>query len=216
LEIDKSAINNPESAIDALAERVSSCRLCPRMEGRTRVFGRANGNPTTRLLFVAEAPGRLGADRSGVPLSGDQTGRNFATLLAAAGIDRSEIFVTNAVLCNPRDAQGNNAPPAAREIRNCSPHLAETIAILEPGYVVALGVVALKALALVCAHDAVLARDVGRAIPWHGRVLVPLYHPGPRACIWRPMRMQVDDYRRFGTLVRGDSNGRVLRQASTP
>jgi uracil-DNA glycosylase family 4 len=192
-----------ESAIDVLAERVQACRLCPRMEGRRRVFGRANGNLTARLLFVAEAPGRLGADRSGVPLSGDQTGRNFATLLASAGIDRSDIFVTNAVLCNPRDAHGNNAPPTSCEIRNCSPHLAETIAIIEPGYVVALGVVALKALALVCPHEAVLARDVGKAIPWHGRVLVPLYHPGPRACIRRTMAVQVEDYKGLGGLLAG-------------
>jgi uracil-DNA glycosylase family 4 len=201
--MDNSAIRNPQFAIDTLAGCVQACRLCPRMEGRTRVFGHANGNPTAGFLFVAEAPGRLGADRSGVPLSGDQTGRNFATLLAAAGIDRSDVFVTNAVLCNPRDAQGNNAPPTSREIRNCSPHLAETIAIIEPGYVVALGVVALKALELVCAHDAVLARDVGKAISWHGRVLVPLYHPGPQACIRRPMAVQLEDYKGLRGLLMG-------------
>src|SRR5205823_9866924 len=59
--IDKSAIHDPQSAIDALAGRVQACRLCPRMEGRTRVFGRANGDTTAPLLFVAAAPGRLGA-----------------------------------------------------------------------------------------------------------------------------------------------------------
>jgi uracil-DNA glycosylase family 4 len=186
------------------------------MEGRTRVFGPANGNLSARLLFVAEAPGRLGADKSGVPLSGDQTGRNFAALLAIAGISRSDIFVTNAVLCNPRNPHGNNAPPTVRELHNCSPHLAETIAILDPEYVIALGVVALKALGLLSPHDAVLARDVGKAISWHGRTLVPLYHPGPRACIHRPMEMQIEDYRRLGTLVGMGINGRGARQASTP
>ena len=190
----KSAIHDPQFEIDRLAARVQACRLCPRMEGRTRVFGAANGNTTARILFVAEAPGRLGADKSGVPLSGDQTGRNFATLLASAGISRSDVFVTNAVLCNPRDTHGNNAPPIAQELQNCSPHLAETIAILDPPYVVALGVVALKALRLVSPHDVVLARDVGQPIPWHGRTLVPLYHPGTRACIHRPMAVQGRDH----------------------
>ena len=47
------------------------------MEGRTRALGQGNGPLDARVLFVAEAPGRLGADRTGVPLSGDQTGRNF-------------------------------------------------------------------------------------------------------------------------------------------
>src|SRR4051812_35615056 len=88
--VEQSAIRKPQSAIEGLAARVQACRLCPRMEGRTRVFGMGNGNPSARLLFVAEAPGRLGADKSGIPLSGDRTGRNFAALLASASISRSD------------------------------------------------------------------------------------------------------------------------------
>jgi uracil-DNA glycosylase len=198
-----STMNDRQSEMDSLVERVQACRLCARMEGRTRVLRPGNGRVGARVMFVAEAPGRLGADRSGVPLSQDRTGQNFAILLEEAGIQRSEIFVTNAVLCNPRDPQGNNAPPSMREIHNCSMHLARTIAIVDPRYVVSLGIVALKALRLVSPHDVVLARDVGKAIPWNGQVLVPLYHPGPRACIWRAMRMQREDYRRLGQLVRG-------------
>jgi uracil-DNA glycosylase len=188
---------------DLLAKMVQGCRLCVRMEGRRRVLGRENGKVGARVMFVAEAPGRLGADRSGVPLSGDQTGRNFAALLEEAGIARGDIFVTNGVLCNPRDAKGNNAPPNVREIANCSRHLAETVRIVDPEFVVALGVVGLKALGLVSPHGAVLATDVGRALPWFGRVLVPLYHPGPRALIWRSMEMQKEDYRRLGEMLRG-------------
>jgi uracil-DNA glycosylase family 4 len=172
------------------------------MEGRTRVLSRANGRVGARVMFVAEAPGRLGADLTGVPLSADRTGRNFDALLAAAGIRREDVFVTNAVLCNPRDERGNNAAPTRAELRNCSGHLAATIEVVQPGYVVALGVAALRALALVCPHEAVLGRDVGRAIAWHGRVLVPLYHPGPRALIHRPWDVQVEDYRALGQMVR--------------
>ncbi|MEO5952637.1 MAG: uracil-DNA glycosylase [Chloroflexia bacterium] len=172
------------------------------MEGRTRVFGVANGNIDASVLFVAEAPGRLGGDKTGVPLTSDQTGRNFERLLVAGGIERSEIFVTNGVLCNPRDAKGNNAPPSRQEIRNCAPHLAATIEIVQPRYVVSLGVVALRALDLVCAHPVVLAQNVGKPIRWHGRVLVPLYHPGPRAMIHRPMAVQMEDYRQLGALVK--------------
>jgi uracil-DNA glycosylase family 4 len=181
--------------------RVRGCVACPRMEGRTRVLSRANGPVGARVMFVAEAPGRLGADRTGVPLSADRTGRNFDTLLDAAGIRREDVFVTNAVLCNPRDSHGNNAAPSYAEMRNCSGHLAATIEVVQPGYVVALGVAALRALGLVCPHEAVLARDVGRAIAWHGRVLVPLYHPGPRALIHRPWDVQVGDYRGLAQLL---------------
>lgn len=172
------------------------------MEGRTRVFGEANGNINAEVMFVAEAPGRLGGDKTGVPLSMDQSGRNFDKLLSAGGISRDMIFVTNGVLCNPRDAKGNNAPPSLREIKNCAAHLAHAIEIVQPRYVVSLGIVALRALAHVSTHDIFLARDVGTHIKWHNRLLIPLYHPGPRAMIHRPMERQIEDYRSLGIALR--------------
>jgi uracil-DNA glycosylase family 4 len=155
------------------------------------------------VLFVAEAPGRFGADRTGVPLVGDRSGKTFDLLLAAAGLDRDQIFVTNAVLCNPRDEQGRNAPPAASEIARCSQHLRETIALVDPRFVVALGVSALRGLEHVEPHDLKLSGDVGRPTPWFGRALVSLYHPSARAQIRRPLDQQVRDFEALGRLVRG-------------
>ena len=63
------------------------------------------------MLFVAEAPGRLGADRTGIPLYGDRTGENFQTLLGNIGWKREQVFITNAVLCNPKQETGITAPP---------------------------------------------------------------------------------------------------------
>ena len=164
------------------------------MEGRTRALGAANGPLDANLLFVAEAPGRLGADRTGVPLSGDQTGRNFNALLASADIDRSSVFVSNAVLCNPRTPDGRNDRPRTGEIRACSSHLRALIDVLDPPWVVALGRAALDALALIEPHILVLAHDVGTASSWYRRRLVPLYHPGPRALIHRTFARQAADY----------------------
>jgi uracil-DNA glycosylase len=171
------------------------------MDGRTRAIGPANGPLDARIMFVAEAPGRLGAERTGVPLSGDQTGRNFDALLAGAGIDRSSIFVTNAVLCNPRRPDGRNDRPRAAELRNCSAHLRATIDLLDPPWVVALGRAALDALALIEPHDRVLARDVGTATAWFGRLLVPLYHPGPRSVARRGFNQHAADYAALAALI---------------
>ncbi len=187
-----------------LVNRVQACRTCPRMEGRTRVLGPANGSLYAQILFIAEAPGRLGADHWGIPLFADQTGRNFEKLLHAARLERTSVFITNAVLCNPRDEHGNNATPTSIELHNCSCHLRATIDIIQPRYIVTLGRVALQAIRVLAPHDAVLMRDVGHTLPWNGRWLVPLYHPGPRACIHRPMQLQLQDYRRLGALIRGN------------
>lgn len=174
------------------------------MEGRTRLLSTANGPLYPRVCFVAEAPGRLGGDRTAVPLRGDQSGRNFERLLVAAGLDRAAVFITNAVLCNPRDSAGRNAPPAASELRNCAAFLAATLSLLQPRYVVTLGGVALRALSPIAPHQATLAENVGDVIRWNGRWLMPLYHPGPRAHIRRSFDRQAADFRRLGALVRHD------------
>src|SRR6185436_2711519 len=119
-------------AFARLVDDAQRCRVCARMEGRRRLLSTANGPISPRVCFIAEAPGRLGGDRTAVPLSGDQSGRNFDRLLAEAGLERESIFITNAVLCNPRDHRGRNAPPAAAEIRNCSGFLAGTLTLLRP------------------------------------------------------------------------------------
>jgi uracil-DNA glycosylase family 4 len=180
-----------------------ACRRCPRMEGRTRAIGPANGPLDARVLVVAEAPGRLGADRTGVPLSGDQTGRNFERFLAGAGIERSSIFVTNAVLCNPRRPDGRNDRPRIHEIRNCSEHLRAVIDLLDPPWIVSLGRAALDALAEIEPHHRQLSRDVATPVGWNGRQLVPLYHPGPRALIRRNLDQQAVDYATLAALLNG-------------
>lgn len=196
---------------DALVAAVHACGRCPRMEGRTRVLGHGNGPLCARILFVAEAPGRLGADHCGIPLSGDRTGRTFDALLREGAIPREAVFITNAVLCNPRDAEGRNAPPSAAEMANCRAHLDILIRILDPRWVVSLGAVALRALANIAPHAATLRRDVGEPMAWHSRRLVPLYHPGPRALIHRPFAVQCADYRRLATLTKSASE----REATT-
>jgi uracil-DNA glycosylase len=183
------------------------------MEGRTRVLGPANGSVSARILFVAEAPGRFGADASGIPLSGDRTGRTFEELLGAAGLSRREIFITNAVLCNPRDQAGRNDQPTRTEIANCGQHLRELIRILDPEWVVSLGNVALQALARLAPHECLLRRDVAKPVLWFDRWLLPLYHPGPQALLHRSLEVQRADYARLGELVKGRSDHQV---GSTP
>src|SRR5215217_7548758 len=75
-----------DAAFTGLVATVQACRRCPTMEGRRRVLGEANGRPGARVMFIAEASGRLGGERTGVPLSADQSGRRFSRMLGLAGL----------------------------------------------------------------------------------------------------------------------------------
>src|SRR5213080_3785995 len=137
-----------ESQFAALATEASKCIRCPAMCGRAAVLSNLNGSVDARVMFIGEAPGRKGADRTRIPFSGDQSGKNFDRFLDAAGLTRSKIFVTSAALCNPRADSGANRRPKTSEIRNCSAFLRRTIESVEPGVIVTLGTAALDALKL--------------------------------------------------------------------
>ena len=79
-------------------------------------------------------------------------------------------------------------------------------------YVVAVGGVALAAIGRIEADGMTLREDVGRAVAWYGRTLVPLYHPSPRAGLSRSYADQDADFRRLGELVRDatPTSGRVV------
>lgn len=194
----------------ALVRAAQACRRCPAMEGRRRVLSRLNGPSDARVLFIAEAPGRLGGEITGVPLSHDQTGQHFNRLLPLSGLSRDQVFITNAVLCNPRTALGTNRPPTPAEIAACSGWLRQQIALLNPAVIVTLGVVALRALAQLEPHPYTLRRHVAQPLSWAGRTLVPLYHPSPRTRLRRPAAQQEEDFRTLGTIV-----GRALRPVPT-
>jgi uracil-DNA glycosylase family 4 len=180
------------ATFDDLCGMASACRRCPAMEGRRRVLSTANGRPGAQVMFVAEAPGRRGADRTGVPLSGDRSGRRFEALLDLVGWNRTDVFVTNAVLCNPRSPDGRNRSPTAAEIAACRDFLRAQIDLIMPSVVASLGAVALRALDDVIPHGLRLAEAVGLPWRWGDRWLFPLYHPGERA----RLRRSDDDQRR--------------------
>ncbi|TWR28354.1 uracil-DNA glycosylase [Mucilaginibacter achroorhodeus] len=182
------------SEFDNLCMKVQSCILCTRMCDSLKVLNRSSGSLNAEIMFIGEAPGRLGADSSGIPFHGDKAGHNFEDLLKIADINRSNIFVTNAVLCNPKDEAGNNSTPTKQEIINCANFLAEQIILINPKIVVTLGRVALESLNYISEHKLSLKDSVRSSNSWFNRILIPFYHPGQRAMLHRSMANQRSDY----------------------
>ena len=120
-------------------------------------------------------------------------------------LQREEIFVTSAALCNPRSASGANRRPAGTEIRNCSDFLRRTIALVNPSVIVTLGTVALEALKLIHYHEFTLRNDAAQIRPWHERTLIPLYHPSPQVLITsRKEAAQLRDYQVIAHAIRAN------------
>lgn len=155
-------------------------------------------------MLVGEAPGRLGASRTGRPFVGDESGRRLDAFLELAGLVRDEVFVTNAVLCLPLDTGGRNRRPTSVELRACVQHLRRQIDVFDPALVVAMGATALAGLDLVARHGRTLRDGVGAA-RWSGRWLAVVHHPGRQSTLHRSQPDQDADWLALGVLVQGAS-----------
>lgn len=184
-----------EDRFRVLMEEAAGCRRCLRMADRQAVLSSLNGAIQPKVLFIAEAPGRQGADRTRIPFHGDSSGVNFEELLSSIDLRREEIFITNSVLCSPRKPSGANDKPTREEIANCSDFLARQIELLNPPIIATLGAVALDAIKAIEPHRLTLREHAARIHSWHGRRLVPLYHPSPHVIITvRNLEQQRRDY----------------------
>jgi uracil-DNA glycosylase family 4 len=131
------------------AEAPRDCPLCPRLVAYRAQNARAEpgwyngaapsfGDPNARLLIVGLAPGRMGANRTGRPFTGDYAGDLLYGTLKKLGLAAGEyradpndgftlkgVMITNAVRCAPPE---NKPMPA--EIAQCRPFLSARIAAL--------------------------------------------------------------------------------------
>ena len=135
----------PRSVTD-LREAAAGCRACDLWEKATQtVFG--EGATSTRMMLVGEQPGDK-EDLKGRPFVGP-AGRILDEGLRAAGIDRSGVYVTNAVKhfrFTQRGKRRLHEKPNAEQIRACKPWLQSEISVVKPDIIVLLGATAAQAV----------------------------------------------------------------------
>jgi uracil-DNA glycosylase family protein len=138
----------PDTSLPSLRKAAAECRGCRLWTiGTQTVFGEGPSN--ARVLVVGEQPGDS-EDRQGRPFVGP-AGRLLDEALEAAGIDRKDVYVTNAVKhFNWEKREGTkrriHKKPGDREIRACFPWLDQELEQLQPQVIICLGATAAQAL----------------------------------------------------------------------
>ena len=171
------------------------------------VFG--EGDARAQLVLIGEAPGGDEA-KQGRPFVG-KAGKQLDALLAMAGIDREQVFVTNAVKFRPvniKNGRFSNRTPSLAEVRQSLPVLEAELKLVRPLLIATLGNTPLKALCLLAGMRPI---TVGAA---HGQIqdfiiggtavtVFPLYHPA--SVIYNPALLPEleKDIRRLGDVLRG-------------
>lgn len=135
-------------SLEALRQEARHCKACDLWKNATQtVFG--EGSRRARVMFVGEQPGDQ-EDLAGRPFVGP-AGKLLSEAMHEAGIDRDEVYVTNAVkhfkwAPAERGKRRIHKKPRASEVKACRPWLDAEIDLVRPDVLVCLGATAAQAL----------------------------------------------------------------------
>lgn len=160
--------------LPSLREAAKSCRGCDLWQrGTQTVFG--EGHPGAEVMMVGEQPGNE-EDLRGRPFVGP-AGKVLDKALAAAGIDRDDVYVTNAVKhfkWEPRGKRRIHKKPNGMQIAACRPWFDEEVNVVKPKVIVALGATAAQAL---LGRDFRVTQSRGKVISAGAIPIIATVHP---------------------------------------
>jgi uracil-DNA glycosylase len=156
---------DPQKLLDAIAKEIRDHVPCgfDICEQATNLVP-GEGSATAAVMLVGEAPGAK-EDESGRPFVGG-AGKLLDRLLEEAGLQRSDVFITNVVKARP---PGNRDPTAA-EVRHHLPWLEQQLALIRPRVIVPVGRHALAHFApgqkITEVHGTPIDTGERRLVPW--------------------------------------------------
>jgi uracil-DNA glycosylase len=151
-----------------VAAEAADCPRCRLANGRTQVV-LGVGNAHADVMFIGEAPG-FHEDKQGEPFVG-AAGQLLTRMLSeVVGLARDDVYICNVLKCRPP----GNRDPQEDEIESCTPWLVEQVSLIQPRVIATLGNFATK---FVLQTSQGITRMRGNAYPWHGRSVIPTFHP---------------------------------------
>jgi uracil-DNA glycosylase len=181
------------TTLAVLRDAVQNCRGCDLYRNATQAVA-GEGPRGSRVVFIGEQPGDE-EDKTGRPFVGP-AGRLFDKALEEAGIDRAEVFITNAVKHFKFEERGKrriHKKPSAGEAHACRPWLEAELLLIRPEILVCLGATAAQC---VFGSEYRVTRERGKFVKheWAPEATSTVH---PSAILRAPDELRGEEYRRF-------------------
>ena len=177
-----------QNRLDTLQTEILAQDVCPVLAAGATQLVMGDGNPDADIVFIGEAPGKA-EDQQGKPFVG-ASGRFLNEMLAAAGMERSDVYITNIVKYRPPE----NRDPTPEEKREFWPYLMRQLEIIQPRVVITLG----RHSGMCFIPELVISRDHGhaRTVKYHDYefLVIPLYHPAAALYNGSMRQVLIDDF----------------------
>ena len=184
-----------QTKLNALRDEIIATDVCAHLRETATQLVMGDGNLDANIVFIGEAPGKA-EDEQGLPFVG-ASGKFLNEMLEAAGMQRSDVYITNIVKYRPP----NNRDPEPEEKRVFWPYLMRQLEIINPRVVITLG----RHSGACFIPDLHISRDHGQArrVRFHEYefLVIPLYHPA--AALYNGLMRQtlIDDFLAAKALV---------------
>lgn len=190
-----------QDLLDRLKAKITESNVCPELAGQATNLVMGDGNPNADIVFIGEAPGKK-EDEEGLPFVG-AAGRFLNAMLSAAGMDRSDVYITNIVKYRPPD----NRDPKPAEKREFWPYLVEQLEIIDPKVIVTLGRHSMEYFIPDAKIGEVHGHAVNKRVTFHDGTtkewqIVPLYHPAAALYNGSLRQTLMDDFLQTAELIR--------------
>lgn len=189
-----------QAQLAELATEIIAKNICPELADQASQLVGGDGNPDADIVIIGEAPGKK-EDLEGRPFVG-AAGRFLNEMLAQAGMERSDVYITNIVKYRPP----NNRDPKPAEKKAFWPYLLRQLEIIDPKVVITLGRHSMEYFIpegkISEIHGHALREKVkyhdGREQEW---LIVPLYHPAAALYNGSLRQTLIDDFLRVPEII---------------
>ncbi len=137
-----------KESIEKLRSEILSCQKCKDLAKLRKTSVPGTGAPKANIIIVSDFPHKDGAEKKGIPFTGDKSGKFMMDILKQVKLSLArDTYITYLVKCTPRKLAGGKdggqvkeeKKPAAKHVANCIPYLVQEISISTPHIIVSLG-----------------------------------------------------------------------------
>ncbi len=191
-----SSAKQTQAQLDALAKEIIEKDICPELRAQATQLVMGDGNPVAEIVFIGEAPGKK-EDIEGKPFIGS-SGKFLNTMLEAAGMERSDVYITNIVKYRPP----NNRDPSKDEKAAFLPYLLRQLQIINPKVVITLGRHSMEYFLPSAKIGEVHGEPHTIIVGEQSILLVPLFHPAAALYNGSLRQTLIDDFLKVPEIIR--------------
>jgi DNA polymerase len=174
--------------LESLRQEILDNNVCADLAAQAIQLVMGDGASDADIVFIGEAPGKQ-EDEQGLPFVG-ASGRFLNEMLEAAGLVRSDVYITNIVKYRPP----NNRDPLPEEKQEFWPYLMRQLEIIQPKVAITLG----RHSGAAFIPDLRISQDHGHArkVTYHEHefLVIPLYHPAAALYNGSMRQTLIDDF----------------------